>query len=359
LEGLAATNALVEQAQRHYNNDDANNKNNGVVVLRDELYRVATDDRQRQTLQQTAVQFPAMAKWLEPVELRTVLDTSSRPTQQQSDDDKEDIMDAPTTTAVLNDWDAIQGALRLSNGCQVIHVPSYLQGLWRACEDLANHSSSTVQWTLADGLFDTASAAAGDDNKNVTTTTTTTATTTTIYCVGATSCKALEARFGLSLPVQLVRGHSVEFRGHVPHAMLSGKYISPTVDENVTLIGATHDFQIHQERTVDDIIRELQERTAHMCTWNINEAHPIHRITAGVRVQSSRGPLGRRPIVGRIGAGSSNDPSSFSSWIFTGLSSRGLLYHGIYGEKLARAIWADNEDELLQDCPDTLWWKTR
>jgi glycine/D-amino acid oxidase-like deaminating enzyme len=311
LEGLAATNALVEQAQRHSNNnnnnndDDGTNKNN-VVVLRDELYRVATDDRQRQTLQQTAVQFPAMAKWLEPVELRTVLDSSSRQTQQQSDDDKEDIMDAPTTAAaVLNDWDAIQGALRLSNGCQVIHVPSYLQGLWRACEDLANHSASTVQWTLADGLFDTASSAAlaaGDNNdENVTT-------TTTIFCVGATSCKALETRFGLSLPVQLVRGHSVEVRGHVPHALLSGKYISPTVDKNVTLIGATHDFQIHQERTVDDIIRELQERTAHMCTWH--EA-PIHRITAGVRVQSSRGPLGRRPIVGRIGAAGSTDSSSF------------------------------------------------
>jgi glycine/D-amino acid oxidase-like deaminating enzyme len=358
---LAATNALVEQAQRHSNNnnnDDVNKNKNNVVVLRDELYRVATDDRQRQTLQQTAVQFPAMAKWLEPVELRTVLDSTSSPTQQSDDD--EDIMDAPTTAAaVLNDWDAIQGALRLSNGCQVIHVPSYLQGLWRACEDLADHSSSTVQWTLADGLFDTASAvaaaaAAGDDNdKNVTTTT-----TTTIFCVGATSCKALEAQFGLSLPVQLVRGHSVEVRGHVPHAMLSGKYISPTTDQNVTLIGATHDFHIHQERTVDDIIRELQDRTAHMCTWNIDEAHPIHRITSGVRVQSSRGPLGRRPIVGRIGAAGSNNSSS-SSWIFTGLSSRGLLYHGIYGEKLARAIWADNEDELLQDCPDTLWWKTR
>jgi hypothetical protein len=65
--------------------------------------------------------------------------------------------------------------------------------------------------------------------------------------------------------------------------------------------------------------------------------------------------LGRRPIVGRIGV----DSSSASSWIFTGLSSRGLLYHGIYGEKLARAIWADNEDELLKDCPDTLWWKTK
>jgi hypothetical protein len=339
LEGLAATNTLVEQARR--NNAGTNDDAAVGVVLRDELYRVATDGAQQTTLMETAVHFPTWAQWIDdPVELRDVLMpvdvTTTNPEY------------AVVVPAVHNNWETIRGALRLSNGCKVIHVPSYLRGLWRACETLAaaTHPASTVQWTLEDGVSNhdnTKSSTDGDDD------------TTTIFCVGATSCQELTERFGLSLPVQLVRGHSVELCGvSVPHAMVSGKYVSPTARDDVTLIGATHDFKLDVVRTDADIVQELQDRTAHLCDWR---HAPIHRITCGVRVQSSRGPFGRRPIVGRISSGGNDNNSSSSSWIFTGLSSRGLLFHGIYGEKLAKAVWEDNEDVLLQDCPDMLWWK--
>lgn len=343
LEGLAATNTLVEQARRHAGSTNDDDASVVVVVLRDELYRVATDDAQQKTLMETAVQFPTWARWMDdPVELRDVL---MPPDDDVTTTNPEE--DAVVVPAVHNNWETIRGALRLSNGCQVIHVPSYLRGLWRACETLAatTHPASTIQWTLQDGVSNIntkSSADNGDDD------------TTTIFCVGATSCQELTERFGLSLPVQLVRGHSVELRGlSVPNAMVSGKYISPTVRDDVTLIGATHDFKLDVVRTDADIIQELRNRTAHLCDWR---HAPIHRITCGVRVQSSRGPFGRRPIVGRISS-AGNDNNSSPSWIFTGLSSRGLLYHGIYGEKLAKAVWEDNEDVLLQDCPDMLWWK--
>jgi glycine/D-amino acid oxidase-like deaminating enzyme len=328
LEGLACTNALIEQARRYQSNDD----DDKTVVLRQELYRVATDNDQTKTLQETALQFPEFTTWLDPNQLRSVLE---EPTTTPSE--------STATAAVLYDWNTIQGGLRLSNGCQVIHVPSYLEGLWHACEALAkkNHPS-VVQWTLVDEDKEWTYLASGGDDDDATTTT-----TTNIYCVGAKSCRQLERWYNISLPVQLVRGHSVELFGSVAHAVLSGKYVSPTLDGNVTLIGATHDFKIHDERTNEHVMNELQQRTADLCQWNTST---MHRITSGVRVQSSRSAQGRRPIVGRIG-GTDN------AWIFTGLSSRGLLYHGIYGEKLARAIWEDNEDELLKDCPDILWWK--
>jgi glycine/D-amino acid oxidase-like deaminating enzyme len=338
---LAATNTLVEQARRHH--AGTNDASVG-VVLRDELYRVATDDAQQKTLMETAVQFPTWARWMDnPLELRDVLTMPPDDVTTTNPGDN-------VVPAVHNNWETIRGALRLSNGCKVIHVPSYLRGLWRACETLAatTHPASKILWTLEEGVSNhtnTKSSTDGDDD------------TTTIFCVGGNSCQELTDRFGLSLPVQLVRGHSVELRGlSVQHAMVSGKYVSPTARDDVTLIGATHDFKLDLVRTDADIIEELRDRTAHLCDWR---HAPIHRITCGVRVQSSRGPFGRRPIVGRISSGGNdhNSSSSSSSWIFTGLSSRGLLYHGIYGEKLAKAVWEDNEDVLLQDCPDMLWWK--
>jgi glycine/D-amino acid oxidase-like deaminating enzyme len=52
-----------------------------------------------------------------------------------------------------------------------------------------------------------------------------------------------------------------------------------------------------------------------------------------------------------------DDAPSQSSWIFTGLSSRGLLYHGSYGQLLSQAILQRDESLLLRHCPDILWWK--
>lgn len=298
LEGLQTTSGLVKQA--HLFNDQA--------ILRDKLYRIATDDKQSQTLQNTADQLPGLATWLERDELLDQLNDETSP--------------------IVIERGNIQGGICLSNGCKVIHVPSYIDGLWQACQSLAEKSHSTLSWELNDGL-----STAVDDSS-----------VTSILCVGAAGFLEVERFLNVSLPAQLVRGHSVELNGLTNHAMSSGKYVSPMIGGR-TLIGATHEFKLNEARTREQIIQELQERTAHMCRWGTEN---IHRITSGVRVQSERGAFGRRPMIGRVGE---------NTWIFTGLSSRGLLYHGIYGKKLARAIIRDDESLLLEDCPNILWWK--
>jgi glycine/D-amino acid oxidase-like deaminating enzyme len=83
-------------------------------------------------------------------------------------------------------------------------------------------------------------------------------------------------------------------------------------------------------------------------------------MTQGYRVQSARGKYGRRPIIGQLPSSmvaTTDDSPSQSSWIFTGLSSRGLLYHGLYGQLLSLAILQRDESLLLRHCPDILWWK--
>lgn len=300
MEGLHATNELVEHARRF----------NEQVIVREELYRIATDERQSQTLQETASQLPALATWLPRDELLIKFANDEA---------------SPFTI----EGESVHGGIRLSNGCKVIHVSSYLEGLWHVCQNLAQERDCALSWVLQDGL-----AEPFDDDSTV----------TSIICVGATGFREVESLSRMSLPAQLVRGHSVELRGCIDHAILSGKYASPMTCGR-TLIGATHEFKLNENRTPSQVIQELQQKTSHICRWDAAE---VLRVTSGVRVQSTRGANGRMPIVGRVGD---------NTWVFTGLSSRGLLYHAIYGERLARAILKDDENTLLDDCPYMLWWK--
>ena len=65
-----------------------------------------------------------------------------------------------------------------------------------------------------------------------------------------------------------------------------------------------------------------------------------------------RGQHGRVPIIGRS-CGDLHD----DAWLFTGLSSRGLIYHGIYGDILSGAVLEGNEESMLKKYPHLGWWK--
>lgn len=84
--------------------------------------------------------------------------------------------------------------------------------------------------------------------------------------------------------------------------------------------------------TPDEVEVELKERSYNFASepW---DKGTIDNITTGYRVQSNRGPNGRMPIVGKV-----ESPHHHNSWVFTGLSGRGVLYHGIYGDVLSDLI---------------------
>lgn len=250
------------------------------------------------TLQDTAKRLPELAEWKELCELP---------------------------------WDpesSIVGALRLHSGCKVVHIPSYLEGLWEAVQ---SKGTGRKDWVLdgSDKSFDALVLAAGS---------------------GLFQDSLLDKE---ELPIQLVRGQSVEMTlpssTSCDQAMLCGKYISPLLQPNRILVGATHEFS--EALPEDQVVSELRERTNDFAS-NLWDQGTIDRITLGYRVQSNRGKFGRMPIVGELGATTHHD----KTWIFTGLSSRGLLYHGIFGEILASQILGMESEHHH---PEMDWWQKK
>jgi len=112
---------------------------------------------------------------------------------------------------------------------------------------------------------------------------------------------------------------------------------------------ATHEFK-NEPLTPDEVEIELKERSYHFASGPWDDC-TIDNVTSGDRVQSNRGPYGRLPIIGKL-----NSPHHHNSWVFTGLSGRGILYHGIYGDLLSNVILGkriQNSDHLEK----INWWR--
>ena len=117
----------------------------------------------------------------------------------------------------------------------------------------------------------------------------------------------------------------------------------------LNITGSTHEYE--QEPWAPDKVEcELKDRSYDFASgvWNHGT---IDNVTSGCRVQSKRGHCGRLPIVGKI-----ESPYHHNSWVFTGLSGRGLLYHGVYGNLLSDLILG--EDTESNPYLETLnWWR--
>jgi len=308
-------------------------KHRPTCVLRDHLYRVALSDKNLVQLQETASKYPEYATWIS----------------------KEDLYD--------NFGFDCLGGLKLSNGCQVIHVPSYLEGLLEETMTKAKNltSGSSVKWevikpndhqTLSQKLknYDSVIMSAGS---------------------GILHNHFIEKD---SLPVQLVRGQSIEIQLSLStdektsfvknDAVLCGKYISPlpplTRGNNPQVntwqryvIGATHEFK-STPLTASEVVEELRSRTYQLAPhlWDKGE---VDKITNGVRMQSHRGAFGRMPIIGQYNSDATESELNHEHmWLYTGLSSRGLIYHGLFGRWLANAVLHDNEASLFEGFD---WWR--
>jgi hypothetical protein len=100
----------------------------------------------------------------------------------------------------------------------------------------------------------------------------------------------------------------------------------------------------------------LRQRTIDMApfVWKHGE---IANVTSGYRVQSRRGSLGRLPIIGKLHDCCTGIRNK-NVYIFTGLSSRGLLYHGLYGDLLTDMILGIQQHESGQEEYNIDWWRT-
>ncbi len=323
---LEQSQVLVQAAAKH----------RPTCVLRDHLYRVALSDKNVDQLQDTASKYPELATWMS----------------------KEDLHDNVGIDCL--------GGLKLSNGCQVIHVPTYLEGLLEEIKTKAKHltNDSSVKWEV---IKPNDHQALSHKLKNY-------------------DSVILSAGSGLlhnhfieedSLPVQLVRGQSIEIglstdekKSFIENdAVLCGKYLSPLPslsqdnDPPVNtrqryVIGATHEFK-STPLTATEVKEELKSRTYQLAPHLWDEG-VVEKITNGVRVQSNRGAFGRMPIIGQCNSDTATSELNHEHmWLFTGLSSRGLIYHAVFGRWLANAVLHDNEALLQKEFAEFDWWRRK
>lgn len=298
LEGLKASSALIEEATKHEEN----------VILRDEIFRVALNDDHVSALKQAKLALPDQTQWLEANELEWATPT-------------------------------LLGALRIhSGGCKVVHMPTYLKGLWSVCKTKGtNQAEWIVESSCTTEDFDWKERLASFD--------------TVVLCAGSGLFQNSIVKN--ELPMQVVRGQSIELslgERTFENALLCGKYATPLPESNRVLIGATQEFK-GEPLDADEVASELKKKTNSFAS-HLWEDSNVDKITTGFRVQSNRGKNGRMPILGRL-----ETPIHDDAWIFTGLSSRGLLYHGIFGDVLSNMILnIDGENEMV-DPQDLQWWK--
>jgi len=323
---LEQSTVLVQAAAKH----------RPTCVLRDHLYRVALSDKNVDQLQDTASKYPELATWMS----------------------KEDLHDNVGIDCL--------GGLKLSNGCQVIHVPTYLEGLLEEIKSKAKQltTGSSVKWEVIKPNDHQALSQNLKKHDSV----------------------ILSAGSGLlhnhfieedSLPVQLVRGQSIEIglptdekKSLIKNdAVLCGKYISPLpslAQDNDPqanarqryVIGATHEFK-STPLTSTEVTEELRSRTYELAPHLWDEG-VVDKITNGVRMQSNRGAFGRMPIIGQYNSDAAESELNHEHmWLFTGLSSRGLIYHAVFGRWLANAVLHDNETLLQNEFKEFDWWRRK
>jgi glycine/D-amino acid oxidase-like deaminating enzyme len=298
LEGLKSSKELIYAAAQ-FEKD---------TILRDEIYRMALNEQHESALKEAALSFPEYMQWMDADELDC----------------------GPPS---------VLGALRIhSGGCNVVHLPTYIKGLWSACR---SKGTGEKVWEVDEGC----TLAEFDWNKRL----------------SAFDAVVLAAGAGLfqnsiikkELPMQLVRGQSIELdlgERTFDKARLCGKYAVPLLEHNRVLIGATQEFK-DDPLDPTEVEAELKKRS-NAFTSDLWDGSSIYKITEGFRVQSNRGPLGRMPILGRF-----ETPIHHEAWVFTGLSSRGLLYHALFADSLSDMILGIDDNENPIDRQNLNWWQ--
>jgi glycine/D-amino acid oxidase-like deaminating enzyme len=167
----------------------------------------------------------------------------------------------------------------------------YLQGLWLAAE---KKGAIFIQEKFeSDASFDLVVLATGAETELI------------------PECK--------HLPVRTAIGQSLvcKWDKALPFSLASQKYITLTEDPTLCQIGSTYE---HTALPDSKRAEELLDKVA--CFYPPAKDFQIVEIRAGKRIAPREG---HQPIVAQI---------SPKTWVFTGLGSRGMLYHAMLGSSL-------------------------
>jgi len=206
------------------------------------------------------------------------------------------------------------GGLYVKGGW-TLNVQNYLQGLFRAC---LNHG---VVFKQLRGL--TEEVISKYDH--------------IVVCLGANSLG-----FGAfkNLPMTAVKGQILRLKWPIgvpplPMSLVGEKQIVMCPDYKSCLVGSTYehtfpDFLAHREQAQAEIMPKILSFFPALADAEVLECR------AGFRAS----PTSRFPLCGRYGE---------KFWFLTGLGSRGLLYHGWLGKRMAKAIYTGSLDVIPQE----------
>ncbi len=130
-----------------------------------------------------------------------------------------------------------------------------------------------------------------------------------------------------NLKVKFLKGQALNMKGSPPHekSFISKGFISHLGSNTRFEIGSTYERDFSHTAPDMDVATKLLRDKLDLC-----EGADILDVRAGVRV-CAQGHYA--PIIEQVGE---------KIHVFTGLGSRGLLYHGLYGKTLANMILSKN-----------------
>ncbi|MFT4551662.1 MAG: glycine/D-amino acid oxidase-like deaminating enzyme [Chlamydiales bacterium] len=200
----------------------------------------------------------------------------------------------------------------------VVNCRKYLKGLWLACENLGARLNKRTILSL-DELeeFDSVVIAMGAATKKI----------KELHSVPFTPIKGqlLELSWPKNLPP-------------LPVALNSKAYIVMSSNKQSCIVGSTFERDFIDESP--ELVEHLQiiRENAEALYPPLKEMKVIGHF-AGIRASASKNQ--NRPLVGRMNK---------RCWLITGMGSKGLLYHAWLGNLLSKAILADNDECIPQEC---------
>ena len=125
------------------------------------------------------------------------------------------------------------------------------------------------------------------------------------------------------IPLKRTIGQSLVccWKKRLPHALLGGVHITPTEDPDYCQVGSTYEYTSEpSKQKALELIDRLEKIYPEARSLEIVE------IRCGVRASPK---LGYMPILRKMDR---------KTWVFTGLGSRGLIYHSLFARKLVYAL---------------------
>ncbi len=129
------------------------------------------------------------------------------------------------------------------------------------------------------------------------------------------------------LPLKRMKGQALICKwgsDPLPYSLISNGHITPTEDPKLCIVGSTYEPEFTHTEPDPAVIPILLEKIGSF--YPPARDFEVVEVMAGVRMTPIEG---YRPIVQRIDA---------KTHVFTGLGSRGLLYHALLGKQLAQDI---------------------